>query len=137
MLPFALDGLLAVLLVLSLGLGFKLHAALRRLRNDNTDFDRLIGALDAATDRARSVLEGLKNTAGATGERLSGDIGQAQRLLDELRFLCERGEQLADRLAGQIESGRRSPQPVRANAGTRRPPAPPPADLEHTLRTLR
>jgi hypothetical protein len=30
MLPLALDGLLAALLVLSLGLGFKLHSALRR-----------------------------------------------------------------------------------------------------------
>ena len=136
MLPFALDGALVVLLVLSLGLGFKLHAALRRLRNDNTDFDRLIGALDTATDRARSALEGLKGTAGDAGERLSGDIGQAQRLLDDLRFLCERGERLADRLAGQIEAGRRTP-PVRANAAARRAPVPPPADLERTLRTLR
>jgi hypothetical protein len=137
MLPLALDAVLALLLVLSLALGFKLHSALRRLRNDNTDFDRLIGALDGATDRARSVLEGLKGTAGAAGERLSGDVGQAQRLLDDLRFVCERGERLADRLAGQIESGRGSPPPVRAPAAARRPPVAPPADLEHTLRTLR
>lgn len=135
MLPLVLDGLLALLLVLSLGLGCKLHLALRRLRSDNADFDRLIGAIDAATDRARSALEGLKGSAGEAGERLSGDIGQAQRLLDDLRFLCERGERLADQLAGQIESGRMAP--VRATAAARRPPVPPPADLERTLRTLR
>ena len=136
MLPIALDGLLAVLLVLSLGLGLRLHLALRRLRNDNTDFDRLIGAIDAATDRARSVLDGLKGTAGEAGQRLGGDIGQAQRLLDDLHFLCERGERLADRLAEQIESGRSSP-PVPARAAAQCSPVLPPADLERTLRTLR
>jgi hypothetical protein len=137
MLPLALDGLLAALLVLSLGLGFKLHAALRRVRHDNGDFDRVVGALDAATERARSALEALKGTVGEAGERLSGDIGQAQRLLDDLRFLCERGERLADRLAGQIESGRRSPQPVRADAAAHPAAVPSAEDLERTLRTLR
>jgi hypothetical protein len=85
MLPLALDAALAVLLVLSLGLGLKLHLALRRLRDDNTDFDRLIGAIDGATGRARSVLDDLKRAAGDAGERLGGDLGQAQRALRTLR----------------------------------------------------
>jgi hypothetical protein len=133
MAPLALDGLLALLLVLCLGLGWRLHLALGRLRRDNTDFDRLIVAIDGATDRARAVLDDLKRAA---GERLSGDAGRAQRLLDDLRFLCERGDRLADRLAGQIESSRTPPG--RAHASAARPaPVPPPADLERTLRTLR
>jgi hypothetical protein len=131
-----LDGLLALLLVLCLGLGLKLHLALRRLRRDNTDFDRLIGAIDGATGRARAVLDDLKRTAGAAGERLSGDAGRAQRLLDDLRFLCERGDRLADRLAGQIESSRVPPGPAHA-AAARPASVPPPAELERTLRTLR
>jgi Domain of unknown function (DUF6468) len=137
MLTLALDGVLAVLLVLTLWLGWRLHSALRRLRDDGADFDRLTGAIDGATDRARAVLEELKRTVGAAGERLGGDIGQARRLLDDLRFLCERGERLADRLAGQIEAGRTAPPPPRANAAVRRPPDAPPADLERTLRNLR
>jgi hypothetical protein len=137
MLRLALDGALGVLLLLSLGLGLKLHRALRRLRDDNTDFDRLVRAIDGATDRARSVLDDLKRAAGAAGERLGGDLGQAQRVLDDLRFLCERGERVADGLAGQIEASR-GPPPVRASAAAARPrPAPPAADLERTLRTLR
>lgn len=137
MLWLALDGLIAVLLVLSLGLGLKLHLALRRLRHDNTDFDRLIGAIDGASGRARSALEGLKQTAGEAGERLAGDIDKAQRLLDDLRFLCERGEHLADGLAEQIEASR-MPPPVRPEAaGRSRLPVPPAAELERTLRTLR
>jgi hypothetical protein len=137
MLPLALDGVLAVLLVLTLALGWKLHSALRRLRDDGTDFDRLTGAIDGATDRVRAVLEDLKRTAGAAGERLGGDIGQVQRLLDDMRFLCERGERLADRLAGQIESGRTAPPHSRAHAAVRQPADAPPADLERALRNLR
>ena len=137
MLALVLDVALAILLLLSLGLGLKLHLALRRLRDDNTDFDRLVRAIDGATDRARSVLDDLKRAAGAAGERLGGDLGQAQRVLDDLRFLCERGERVADGLAGQIESSR-GPPPGRANAAAARArSAPPAADLERTLRTLR
>jgi hypothetical protein len=136
MLRLALDGALALLLVLSLGLGLKLHSALRRLRDDNTDFDRLIGAIDGATERARAVLDDLKRAAGDAGERLGGDLGQAQRVLDDLRFLCERGERVAEGLAGQIESSR-GPAPMRANAATARARPVPPADLERALRTLR
>jgi hypothetical protein len=136
MLRLALDGALAVLLVLSLGLGLRLHLALRRLRDDNTDFDRLIGAIDGATDRARAVLDDLKRAAGDAGERLGGDLGQAQRVLDDLRFLCERGERVAEGLVGQIESSR-GPARVRANAAAAPARPVPPADLERALRTLR
>ncbi len=136
MLRLALDGALAALLVLGLGLGLKLHSALRRLRDDNTDFDRLIGAIDGATERARAVLDDLKRAAGEAGDRLGGDLGQAQRVLDDLRFLCDRGERVADGLAGQIESSR-GPPPMRANVAAARARPVPPADLERALRTLR
>ena len=137
MLELALDGLLIVLLVLCLALGLKLHLALRRLRHDSTDFDRLIGAIDAASARARAALDGLKQTAAEAGGRLADDVEQAQRLLDDLRFLCERGDCLADRLAEQIEAGRgQAPAPAVAEA-RRRPVAPAAADLERTLRSLR
>jgi hypothetical protein len=137
MLELAQDGLIAGLLVLTLGLGFRLHLALRRLRQDNIDFEGLIGAIDAATERARSALEGLRRVAGEEGERLAGGIEKAQRLQDDLRFLCERGERLADRLAEQIEASR-TPRALHAEgAAPPRPLVPPAADLERTLRTLR
>lgn len=146
MLSLVLDGLIALLLVLTLGLGFRLHQGLRRLRLDDAEFDRVIAALDGATDRAGAALDGLRQTAALTGAQLTGDLAKAQKLLDDLRFLTDRGEQLADRLAGQIERARspglRSPGP-RSGAQSAPPaspgaPAAPPAlDLERALRTLR
>src|SRR5690606_40207168 len=46
MLQLALDGAIALLLVLTLGVGVRLHLALRGLRRDNTDLEALIGAMD-------------------------------------------------------------------------------------------
>lgn len=133
MLQLALDGAIALLLVLTLGVGVRLHLALRALRRDNTDLEALIGAMDGATERAREALEGLKRTAGEAAERLVADVEKAQRLHDDLRFLCDRGERVADGLAGQIQASR-TPSAVRGVAAPSRPPA---ADLERTLRALR
>lgn len=142
MVSLVLDAVIAVLLLLALGLGYRLHLGLRRLRLDDGEFDRVIGALDTATDRARSALDGLRRTATDTGEQLSGELATAQQLLDDLRFLADRGEQIADRLAQQIECvrspGARPPPAKRSPTADGTGPVPPPtADLERALRTLR
>lgn len=134
----ALDGLIALLLVLALGLGLRLHLALSRLRQDNVDFEALAKAIEAVTERARAALDGLKRAAGEEGERLAGEIAAAQRLHDDLRFLCERGERLADRLTEQIAASRALPLPGRAGDAARLPMGlPSAAELEQRLRTLR
>jgi hypothetical protein len=142
MLSLVVDGALAVLLLAALGVGLRLLRSLRQLRSDDNEIERLIDALDAATERAAGALDGLRQTAEAAGQRLTGELAGAQRLLDDLQFLTSRGDQLADRLEEQIRKERpaahRSP-PVAAAA------PPPPgaravdrtADLERALRTLR
>jgi Domain of unknown function (DUF6468) len=142
MLSLVVDGALAILLLAALGLGLRLLGSLRQLRSDDNEIARLIDALDAATERAAGALDGLRQTAEATGQRLAGELAGAQRLLDDLQFLTRRGEQLADRLEEQI----RKERPVAHRAATVAAAAPPPAaaraadrtaDLERALRTLR
>jgi hypothetical protein len=145
MLSLLVDGLIVVLLLVVLGRGFRLQRHLRALRHDDGEIARLITALDRATTRAQAALDGLKQTAEASSERLAGQLASAQRLVDDLQFLTSRGEQAADRLLEQIRKGRpaaQRTQPVpsgdnrmRAAGGSNR--AAPPADLERTLRTLR
>jgi Domain of unknown function (DUF6468) len=114
---------------------------LRKLRCDDNEIKRLIEALDAATERSAGALAGLRETAEATGERVATDLASAQRLLDDLSFLTDRGEQIADRLEDQIQKGRpapRAPAPtVAAPAPAAARPAARTADLERALRTLR
>jgi hypothetical protein len=142
MLSLVLDGAIAVLLLVVLGLGLHLQRSLRQLRSDDNHIGRLIEALDAATGRSASALDGLRQTAEATAQRLADDRAGAQRLLDDLQFLTSRGEQVADRLEEQIQKARpaapRSPSVAVAAppiAVTRQ--ADRTADLERALRTLR
>jgi hypothetical protein len=141
MLSLVVDGTLALLLLATLGLGLRLLRSLRELRSGETEIERLIGALDSATGRAAGALDGLRQTAEATAQRLTAELAGVQRLQDDLQFLTRRGEQLADRLEQQIQQGRtaaaRPPSVAVAAppAGTRRPDRS--GDLERTLRTLR
>jgi len=137
-LTLIVDGLLAVLLLAALALGLRLQRSLHRLRHDDGEIGRLIEGLDTATSRSASALDGLRQTADATAERLAEQLAGAQRLLDDLRFLSSRGEQLADRLEQQISRGRPAAPPTPLASM----PAPPPqagraAELERTLKALR
>ena len=142
MLSLVVDGALAILLLAVLGIGLRLLRSLRQLRSEDNQIERLIEALDAATERAAGALDGLRQTAEASAQRLAGELAAAQRLLDELQFLTSRGDQLADRLEEQIRKGRpaaprspalaaAAPPPAGASAADRN------ADLERALRTLR
>jgi hypothetical protein len=133
-----LDGMLAVLILLALVLGVRLQRSLRLLRSSDGELERLIVALNGASARSEAALQGLKNAAAAADERLSS----AQRLLDDLRFLTSRGEQLAARLEEEVRQGRsRSPtDPPNAAPARPRPPPDNPARtaaLERTLSRLR
>ena len=106
MLPLLVDGLIVVLLLVVLGRGVRLQRTLRDLRSGDGEIERLIAALDRASARAQAALDGLRQTTGATSERLAGQLASAQRLLDDLQFLTGRGEQAADRLEAQIRRQR-------------------------------
>jgi hypothetical protein len=141
MLALVLDGSIAILILAALALGLRLQRNLRELRSTDGELERLIVALDGASERSAAALDGLRQAAAAADERLTG----AQRLLDDLRFLTSRGEQLADRLEEQIRRGR--PTAQRSDPSPPKPAAPKPlarsdrsgpaADLERTLRALR
>jgi hypothetical protein len=137
------DGLIVVLLLAALGLGLRLQRSLRQLRQGDGEIARLIADLDAATGRSAGALDGLRQTAEATGARLSEQLASTQRLLDDLRFLGSRGEQLADRLEQQISRGRPLAQraatapAVRPATVTMPHDADRTAELERTLRALR
>jgi hypothetical protein len=139
MLGLLLDGAIALGLLAVVGLGLRLKRNLASLRSGDGELERLVVALDGATERSAAALHGLKQAA-ATAE---GRLAAIQRLVDDLQFLTGRGEQLADRLEEQIRRGRplaqRAEPPARAATDPPRAPrqAGVSADLERTLSTLR
>jgi uncharacterized membrane protein YccC len=141
MLGLVLDGSIAILILAALALGLRLQRNLRELRSSDGELERLIVALDGASERSAAAVDGLRQAATDADQRLAG----AQGLVDDLRFLTSRGEQLADRLEDQIRRGRPAAQrsePPPPKPAAPKPPARsgrsgPTADLERTLRALR
>ena len=85
--PFslALDVLVAVLLVITIGYAVVLNRRLGRLRRDKSDLEKLAATFVQATARAEESIGNLKKTANSLKERTDND----QALSDDLAFVRE------------------------------------------------
>ncbi len=103
--PFslALDVLVAVLLVITIGYAMVLNRRLGRLRRDKSELEKLAATFGQATARAEESIGNLKKTADA----LKGRIDNAQALRDDLAFLIDRGGSAADRLEETVRAARK------------------------------
>jgi|GEM_PF-630016 len=94
-----LDGILVALLVATVGYCVVLERRLRALRADHGVFARMIGEFAAATTRAEDGIARLAAASAEHGARLDERTSAARAAADELAFLVDRAERLADRLA--------------------------------------
>jgi hypothetical protein len=101
-----LEGLLAVLLVATIAYAVMLDRRLRTLRQSRDEMQALLASFTAATAHAQAGLVALRETGQTTTRDLQGDIERAKSLRDDLSFLLDRGNSLADRLEGGIGAAR-------------------------------
>lgn len=106
MVSLFLDLAIVVLLIMTLGGGYRFHKRLQTFRIDTQEFEPLIHALDNAAKRAEAVLGDLRQIAENVGAKLSTEADNTQRLVDELDFMTKRADQLADKLDGAISNAR-------------------------------
>jgi hypothetical protein len=100
----------AVLLLITMGISLVLNRRLGNLRANQDEMRRLIGEFDKALGRARQGLSELK-TASATVDTVHEErMKQAKTLRDELGFMIETADRLADRLAGDANGNRAARQ---------------------------
>jgi hypothetical protein len=96
----------AVLLLVTLAISLVLNRRLGNLRANQDEMRRLIGDFDKALTKARQGLSELK-TASATADTAHEErLKAAKTLRDELGFMIETGDRLADRLAGEASGNR-------------------------------
>ena len=93
-----LIGLLAATLVYAI----RLHRAIGVLRGERGGFEDAVAGFDSGARKAEAGVERLREAA----QQVAGQLRQAAALKDDLVFLSERGEQLADRLDGLVRAGR-------------------------------
>ncbi|GAB6054240.1 hypothetical protein JCM17960_30600 [Magnetospira thiophila] len=102
-----LDVLVAVLLALTIGYAVVLNRRLAVLRQDRDELERLATEFASATVRADEGVRRLKATADELGAMMDSRIVKAEGLKEDLMFLIDRGDTVADKLESTVRSTRK------------------------------
>jgi hypothetical protein len=109
---------LTVLLALTLFHALRLERALGVLKRDRAALADLVQGFNDATSQAEAGIERLRGAADGAGRQIARHVESAAALKDDLMFLTERGEKLADRMDALVRASRgiveRAPEPPRA-----------------------
>ncbi len=121
---WALEIVLILLLGATLWQALRLERALGVLRRDRAALEQLVAGFNASTRQAEQGIERLRAAADGAGRQIARQVDAAGPLRDDLAFLAERGERLADRLEALVRSARYlAPEAARPD-----PPKPPERD---------
>lgn len=112
---WTLEIALVVLLVATLIQALRLERALGVLRRDRAAMEALVAGFSASTSQAESGIQRLRAAADGAGRQLDTQVTRSMALKDDLSFLTERGEKMADRLERMIKAARPMMSETRAN----------------------
>jgi hypothetical protein len=103
---FLLEAALVLLLAVTLFHAVRLERALGVLKRDRAVLEDLVAGFNNSTRAAEAGIERLRGATDGAGRQIARQIDQAQRLKDDLGFLTERGDRLAERLEGAVRNAR-------------------------------
>jgi hypothetical protein len=128
---FLLEAVLVLLLATTLFHALRLERALGVLKRDRAVLEGLVAGFNESTRAAEAGIDRLRGATDGAGRQIARQIEIAQRLRDDLGFLTDRGESLAERLEGGIRSARMlaDQQAMAAPLMTVRPPGVPPQNV--------
>jgi chromosome segregation ATPase len=98
-LGLAIESLVAVLLVLTIGYCMLLNTRLKRLKADEHSLKAVIAELITATEIAERAIGGLKHTVRDVNENLGGQLAAATQMSEQLRKQLAEGDHVVRRLS--------------------------------------
>jgi hypothetical protein len=101
-----LDVPLVILLTATLFHAVRLERALGALKRDRASLEAMVGTFNASTRAAESGIERLRTAAEGSGRQIQRQIDTATTLKEDLTFLVQRAEGIADRLDEQLRAAR-------------------------------
>jgi Domain of unknown function (DUF6468) len=101
-----LEIVLAGLLAATLFHALRLERALGVLKRDRAALEELVAGFNASTRQAESGIDRLRSAADGAGRQIAKQIESAATLKDDLMFLTDRGERLADRIEKLVRAAR-------------------------------
>jgi hypothetical protein len=118
-----LDGVMALLLVVTTFYCWKLNKRIRVLQDSKSELAQIIQQFDESTQRATQSIGEIHSATTRIAENIQHKIDKANYLADDLQFMIEKGNKLADKMEGGFSSNRG----VRASAA---PSASPKTQIE-------
>ena len=94
--------IIIVLLVPTILYTYRLNNSLKLLRQDQDSLAQLVNALNDATYKAENSIPKIKSVTEHSSEGLKEVVDSAKELKDDLLFINERADNLADRLENVI-----------------------------------
>jgi len=101
-----LDIVVSALMIATIVYATRLNRRLAALRKNRDDLARTILAFNEATVRAESSIPKLRKAAEEAGQALQERVEKAQSLRDDLAFMIERADTMANRLESAVRSAR-------------------------------
>ncbi len=120
---WTLELILVVLLIAMLFHAIRLERALGVLRRDRTALEQLVAGFNTSTHLAESGIQRLRAAADGAGREIETQLAKSVSLKDDLAFLTERGDRLADRLDALVREARPMAREHEARPAAARPPA--------------
>ncbi len=128
-LEWILEAVLVALLAATLVHALRLERALGVLKRDRAALEELVAGFNASTRQAEDGIERLRQVADGAGRHVARQIETASALREDLGFLIDRAERMADRLDQQNRTARSGGgEPVRLPSLPVAAPDPEPAD---------
>jgi len=113
-LGIAIESLVAILLMLTIGYCILLNARLKRLKADEHSLKAVIAELITATEIAERAIGGLKLTVRDVNENLGSQLASAAELSVQLKKQLAEGDAVFRRLSRIAIAARPSPEPEAA-----------------------
>ena len=113
----AIESLVAILLMLTIGYCMLLNSRLKRLKADEHSLKATIGELITATEIAERAIGGLKHTVRDVNENLGNQLTSASQMSMQLKAQLAEGDNVLRRLSKIAIAARPAPEPEAATPG--------------------
>jgi hypothetical protein len=107
----AIESLVAILLMLTIGYCMLLNVRLKRLKADEHSLKATIAELITATEIAERAIGGLKHTVRDVNENLGDQLASANEMSVQLKKHLAEGDQVIRRLSRIAIAARPAPEP--------------------------
>ena len=105
-LSILVDLTIVTLLIVTIAFAAVLNRRLAAWRQHRGEFERVIAEFNKSAARAEAGVERLKAASEQTGKTLQQLVTKGQSLRDDLAYLVERAEPLADRMTEGVRAAR-------------------------------